>query len=198
MGLFSKFKNANTRPSERQMLEGRYANARNNILLVVVLTVINIILLVTNSNTYFLFSAYIPFVIADLAMYLCGMYPAEIYGADYANLQFFSQEVFVIAMVIAAVILGLYVLCWVFSKKMRIGWIIAALVFFVIDTAAMLLLNGIVIDSLLDYVIHAWVIFSFVNGLMAYSKIKKLPAEDAQVFMVNGEPVAQEEQQLTE
>jgi diguanylate cyclase (GGDEF)-like protein len=39
-------------------------------------TIINIILLVTNTNTYFLFSAYIPYLIADFAMYFGGKYPA--------------------------------------------------------------------------------------------------------------------------
>ena len=194
MGLFTNKQNANAQLSERQLLEGRYANARNNILLVVGLTVINIILLVTNSNTYFLFSAYIPFVIADFGMFFCGMYPAEYYAGGLEDMEFFPKEVFAVAMVIAAVILILYILCWIFSKKFKSGWIIAALVFFAIDTAAMILLNGFVMDSLIDYVIHAWVIFSFVNGLIAFSKLKKLPAENADAFVVNGEPLAQEEQ----
>jgi len=144
------------------------------------LTVINIILLVTNSNRYFLFSAYIPFFITDLGMVLCGMYPEEAY-ADMGTLDFLPKGVFVAMMCIAVIMVALYVLSWVFSKK-KAGWLIFGMIFFVIDTLAMVALNGIVVESILDYVIHAWVVISLIGGVLANKKLKDLPEEPLPAF----------------
>ena len=65
--------------SQQQVLTNKYMGARHNLLLVVVFTLINIVLLLVQSNTYFLFSATIPYFLADLGMVLCGKYPAEYY-----------------------------------------------------------------------------------------------------------------------
>ena len=40
--------------SERQALETKYVNSRHNLLIVLIFTAVNILLLVTNSNSYFL------------------------------------------------------------------------------------------------------------------------------------------------
>lgn len=175
MGLFNKASNNGVQFSQRQLLENKYANSCNNIMLVVVLTVINIVLLLTNSNTYFLFSAYIPFFLTDVGMLFCGMYPAELYTGELADMQFLSKGFLAITLGIAAVILILYVLSWIFSKKQKVGWLIFALVFFSIDTLALFVLNGFIMDSIIDYVIHAWVIISLINGIISFSKLKKLP-----------------------
>ena len=51
------FKNnqQNTNLTPRQRLENKYNGTKGNLLLVVVFTVINLVLLITNANTYFLF-----------------------------------------------------------------------------------------------------------------------------------------------
>jgi len=190
MSLFKNDKASGTNISQRQVLESRYATARNNILLVVALTLINIVLLVTNANTYFLFSAYIPFFLVDLSMLLCGMYPADFYTGDFAGMEFLPKEFLVITLVIAAVILVLYLLSWVFSKKQKVGWLTFALILFGVDTLAMLLFQGFMMESILDYVIHAWVIFSFISGITAFSKLKKLP-EETEVPIPDGAPVSE-------
>lgn len=172
----------------KQTLREKYLNARHNILLILVFTVINVVLLITNSNTYFLFSAYVPYMIVDLGMLLCGMYPIEYYGTEFASLEFLGKGVFVAIMVIVAVILALYLLCWIFSKEIT-GWMVTALVFFCVDTAIMLLLNGIVSDMIIDLIFHGWVIFSLGSGISAYNKLKKLPAEEE----VPVEPIAPEQ-----
>lgn len=176
--------------SERQTLEKKFAGARSNILLVLAFTALNVILLVTNSNTYFLFSAYIPFFCADLGMGLCGMYPEEVYGGDISGMEFMDKSFFAVMMAAAAVVLVLYLLSWIFTKKGKMGWMIFALVFFIIDTVALLALNGISMDWAVDYVFHAWVIFSLASGISAAVKLKKLPEEP--------ELVAEEAQALPE
>ena len=76
MGLFGN-NNTGVSLSKRQQLEAKYQSARTDLLLIVALTVINIVLLVTGSDSYFVFSAFIPYSIAFLGMTLCGKFPAE-------------------------------------------------------------------------------------------------------------------------
>ena len=177
MGLFSK-NNTNEAIPERQRLETKYAQSRHNILLIVLFSLINIILLVADGSTYFLFSAYVPYLFADLGMLFTGSYPSEVYTGDLAGMEFLPKSFFVVMLVIVMIILVLYLLCWIFSKKQRVGWMITALVFFVIDTAAMLLMIRITADVIVDIVFHGWVIISLAMGTAAHFKLKKLPAEE--------------------
>ena len=189
MGLFNKNQNQQAQPfSQRQQLERRYASARMNLLWVVLFTAINIVLLVSNSYTYFLFSAFIPYAIVDYGMIVCGKYPADFYG-DLSQYQFFDTTVLVVLIAVAAVICVLYLLCWIFSKKRRVAWLIIGLVFFALDTVFMLL-GGISADRILDIVFHGWVIISLTGGIIAHSKLKKLPAEEPAPV---AEPVQTEE-----
>ena len=172
------FGNNNTQQlSQYEVLANRYQSARHNILLILVFTLINIFLLVTNSNSYFLFSASIPYYIVDLGMFLCGKYPAEYY-ADIGGIDPLNNTFFAVMLAIAAVILVLYLLSWIFSKKPRVGWMIFALVFFVIDTLGMLWWVGFSSDMLIDIAFHGWVIVSLSMGIAAYFKLKNLPEEE--------------------
>lgn len=189
MGLFNKNQNQEAQPvSQRQRLEGNYAAARKNILMVLAFTTINLILLVANSNTYFLFSAYIPFAIVDWGMFLSGRYPAEVYS-QFEDFEPLGMSLLVISLVIAVMICLLYLLCWLFSDKKRVGWLITALVLFATDTILMLL-GGIGLESIMDVIFHGWVIISLSMGISAYFKLKKLPPEE--------EPIPAEEPASTE
>ncbi len=170
--------------SEREILESKYKNSISNLLIIVAFTLLNVILLISNSDTYFLFSAFIPYLLADYGMFFCGMYPEEYYY-DVPDMEFSDKSTLVIALAIAAVILLIYLLCWFLAKKKKVGWLIGALVLFIIDTAAMLIMGGISADSAIDMIFHAWVIFSLVNGIINYRKLKKLP--EAAVEAENGE-----------
>ena len=176
MAFFKNNQAANQQFSQRQVLENKYNSSRHNILLVVVFTFINLILLVTNSNTYFLFSAYVPYFIADLGMFLGGKYPAEFYTGEMAGMDVFGNGFFVATLVTALVITALYLLSWIFCKK-KSGWMVFALVFFILDTVAMFVLNGVSADQIIDVIFHAWVIISLFSGISAYNKLKKLPEE---------------------
>lgn len=166
--------NLNPRPTEEMVLQARYDGARKNLFLVVMFSLINLILLVVNSFTYFLFSASIPYLIADLAKYLCGMYPADYYEISYEEAFFFPRAVFWIAVVVAVLILAFYVLCFFLSGKNRVGWLITALVCFALDTVVMFLYYGISADMIMDIVFHVWVIVSLSIGIHAHFKRKKL------------------------
>lgn len=180
MGLFNKNQNQQGQPiSQRQRLENRFTSAGMNILWVVLFTVINIALLLMNSNTYFLFSAFIPYALVDIGMFYCGKYPEEIYG-DLSEYQFADASLLWILVGVAAVICALYLMCCLFFKKGskgRVGWLIVALVFFGMDTVLMLLF-GLGADSIIDVLFHGWIIVTLCMGIAAHFKLKKLPEEE--------------------
>lgn len=167
--------------SPRQRLENKYNGARGNLLLVVAFTLINVILLVTNANTYFLFSAYVPYFLVDLGMFYCGKYPSEFYAEHYPDMPFVSSSLFYIIIAVAFVIILLYFISWLLIKKEKNGWLIFALVFFSFDTAIMFLFNGINSSMIMDILFHAWVIYSLAIGIDAYKKLKKLDMEEAEM-----------------
>lgn len=174
MSLFNKNAPAQAASTPLGVLEAKYTKSVYNLLLVVVFTVINVVLLATNANSYFLFSAYIPYFAVDLGMYFCGLYPAEYY---YGDEEFFGMGFFAIMMAIAVVMVVLYLLCWFFAKKKKVGWLIFAMVLFVADTAFLIYNCGISADIAIDIVFHVWVLFCIGNAINIYNKIKKLPAE---------------------
>lgn len=161
--------------SPKEELENKYKSSLSNLLLVIAFTMINIVLLITNSNTYFLFSAFLPYLCVDTGMYYCGMYPQEYYVGDEV---FLDKSFFAVMIAAAVVMLLLYLISWIMAKKQKVGWLIFALVMFVADTAAMLVLTEIGAESLVDIVFHGWVIVSLIMGVNAFNKMKKLPVEE--------------------
>ena len=156
---------------ERVRLAYRYNRARYNLLIAIIFTVINIVLLVTKSDSYFLFSATVPYFIADLGMLYAGMYPEEVYF-ELGFEPFLDSTGFAFVISIAVVVLLVYLLCFIFSKNNKSGWLIAALVFFALDTLALILLYGF---DLFDVLFHAWVIYDIACGIKAHGDLKKLP-----------------------
>ena len=89
---------------------------------------------------------------------LCGMYPEEFY-VELAELtgepvmtEFFPSAVFYVALVIGVILIAVFSLCWLLSKK-KVGWMIAALVLFILDTLYLLSM-GLAIDMLIDLLFH--------------------------------------------
>lgn len=109
--------------SKAQMMENRYRNARFDLLIIALFTIINLAFLTTENYTYFLFSASIPYALVDFAMVICGRYPEEMYEGGYDTYEFFDPTVFYIIVAIAMVIAMLYILFAVLSRKNRVGWL---------------------------------------------------------------------------
>ncbi|MBE6800167.1 MAG: hypothetical protein E7529_03080 [Ruminococcaceae bacterium] len=175
MGLF---KNKNTQNmTERQKLTARYNGARSNILLVIAFTLINSVLLFTGSDSYFLFSAAIPYYMTLFGLLYTGRMPAEWYeGVE--NFQPDPDVVLYVYVAVAVVIVALYALMWFLSKKHGYGWLVAALLLFVADTFAMFYYTGFTADMILDFVFHIWVLVSLTSGIIAAINLKKLPEEE--------------------
>ena len=190
MGLFRN-NNTGVSLSKRQQLEAKYQSARTDLLLIVALTVINIVLLVTGSDSYFVFSAFIPYSIAFLGMTLCGKFPAEYYD-DAEGVFYLDESAFVVFIAIAVVLTLLYLLCWYMSKDFKSGWLIFGLVMISIDTAA-LLLGGLELSSIIDILFHVWMIVTMSLGLSANKKLKELPEEPQEPEAFESEFIPQED-----
>ena len=154
MGLFNK--NAE-QAKVAKTPEVVYATARSNLLLVVIFTAVNVILPLIGTDTYFLFSASMPMACLAIATLV----------EDAAFTVF--------ATITALFITALYLLCWIFSKKHR-GWMVAALVLFVLDTALMFAIYDISY-MIVDLLIHAWVLYYLITGTAAIKKLNQQPAE---------------------
>jgi hypothetical protein len=187
-GFFKNYA-AQANISERQILEVKYNNSRHNILLLIIFTVINAVLLLTRAGSYFLFSAYVPYFMIDLGMLMCGRYPEEFYTEELNGMVLLDESFLVMMCVFAAIIMGLYALCWLFSKK-RSGWLVTAVVFVSLDTLAMVLMMGFSGSVILDYFFHAYVIYALASGIAAHKRLKRLPVEEAVLEVNEFEEVA--------
>lgn len=162
--------------SEREILTKKYDQARMNLLLVIILTLVNILLLSFNDDTLILFSASVPYFVVAVG----------------AATQI--QAFLIAAYVIAAIILALYLICWILSKE-HYGWFVAATVMFVVDTVCMVLLYVSFKDfsGISDALIHILILAYLIAGISAGIKLKKLPAETAPEVVENAAEVLPEE-----
>jgi hypothetical protein len=172
------FGNFNDDPRiQRQALANKYSAARSNLILMVIFSAINLLMLATNAGTYFLFSASVPYIITDVGMFFCGMYPTEAYEG-FEGMYFLDKSLFFILLAISALILVIYFLCWLFSKNGKVKWLTTALVLFCIDTLVMFVYYGFAISSIIDIIFHVWVIVILVMGIKAHKKLKEMPEEE--------------------
>lgn len=162
--------------SPRTTLENQYKTARINLLVAIAFTLINIGMIFLGGGTYFLFSIAVPYILALWGALWCGKLPEEWYEGE--QMEFMDPAVMVVMLVIAAIILALYALCFFMSKKNKNGWFVFALVLFSIDTAAMVLILGIG-NSIADLIFHAFVIYYLVLGIRVPNKLKALDEAEA-------------------
>lgn len=149
-----------TRQSQRQIAQEKYKAARSNLIAMITFTLLNILLLFTGSNVMMLFSATVP-------------YYAVIVGQVFEN-----DTVLDVCLVFALVCILLYFLCWIFSKK-HYGWMIAALMFFIMDTLTMVgfMLLAQAMSGILDVVFHVWVLYYLIIGVKYGHQLTTLPEE---------------------
>ena len=144
--------------NERDVALNKVKNARYNLLVMIIFTLVNLVLLMLDSTTFLLFSATVP------------------YYAVAFNMIFVNGTLPVVGLVIAAICLLAYFLCWLFSKK-NTSWMLVALILFIIDTICLILLYVLAGDfsGILDFVIHVMVIYYLITGVKYGSKLKKMP-----------------------
>lgn len=151
----------------RKITAGQYA-----LMLIFLFTILNLVLLLLNTDRYFLFSASLPYYLTLVGMGLDNNFSSL--GWDQIGTHT------VTALVISAVILLLYFLCLVLSSK-RPGWLVGALVLFLVDTAALAVFSFVLYENpaanLMDGFLHLWAIIELFQAVLANRKLKKLPPE---------------------
>lgn len=165
-----------TNKNSRQNLQQQYNSARANLLVALIFTVVNIVLLFIESDTMFLFSMSVP-------------YFAAVYGYFFRLAQY--SGLFAACVTVAAVVLVVYLLCWIFSKK-HYNWMLVAMIMFIVDTITLAGFYILAEDvtGVLDALFHVWVLYYLIVGVIAGTKLKKLPAEEPiPQIATDGEPV---------
>lgn len=154
--------------NSREYLEKKVSSARHSLLLVLIFTVINLVILLADGNSYFLFSASVPYYLTAFGM---GMDM----GMGTEGIGVFTTT----ALVISAVILAVYLICWLMTKK-KPAWYLVSAILFAIDTVALVLIAlgfEMMADSIMDLVFHAWVIVELFQAVSANKKLKNMPPE---------------------
>lgn len=154
---------------EREKLLKKYSSARTNLLMMLILTGVNLILIAVNASISFPFSAAMPQV-----AYAIGSTFAEESG---------SSAFFIIGLVIALISIAMYLPCYFLSKK-RYGWLIGALVLFIMDTLLLILFMvtlGDFTSSLIDVAFHAWVLYYLITGVSSGSRLSHMSVVEKSV-----------------
>lgn len=186
-------KSENTGIIPAQKLERRYKNSMLSLLLIVIFSSVNLLLLLTNSDKYFLFSAYIPYLLGDYAMFYSGRYPAEYY-ADVSETVFMTDGLFAVTVSIACLVILFYAVSWFFARRKKAVWLVFSLGLFVVDTLVMFVVVGVYYEMLIDIIFHIWAIVSLSLGVSAYMKLRKLSEEEKKASFV---PVSANQQNDT-
>lgn len=144
--------------------EMKYTRARHSLLLVVILSIVNLFALVF-ADMYFLFSSYITLTIGATGGFM--------------YLESGDAILLVVTIILGIISVIPYLVCWIFSKK-KVGWLIASLVLFALDTVLLLVDTIAMFDVsyILDLVIHILVIVELVVAVRYGLKKKKEQSEE--------------------
>jgi len=138
--------------------EKRYDRARHCLMVMAVFSAVNVVLTLIGSEKYFLFSGF--------AVYIQAVFCRTAYEAT-GNVGHLA-----IGAVSAALVIALYVLCWIMSRGKR-GWLLAGLTLVVLDAVALLyccMAFAAWNDFLLDLVFHALILLEMVVGAASVSE----------------------------
>ncbi|MBQ9112480.1 MAG: hypothetical protein IJY08_02755 [Clostridia bacterium] len=143
--------------------EAKYKNGRISLLCIIIFSAINV-LSIAFADVYFLFSAYIPQLVTSVGAILY---------ADTGEMLFY-----IIAVIMSLLLIVPYLLCYIFSKK-KVGWMIAALVIFGIDS--LIFLPDFIlwvfedVSMILDMAVRVIALVTLILGVVAGLKAEKEP-----------------------
>ncbi len=151
--------------SYRAYLTGQIKIGRRTLLGVIVMTLINLTLLLTSGDNYMLFSASVPYYLTWFGWFMDG----GIRGSYTFT-----------GLMIGAVILAIYFLLWILSRKNAV-WLTWAAVLFGIDLAALIAISFLFfenpLNNLVDVLIHIVVIGQIIKGAKAGKELPTAPPE---------------------
>lgn len=162
----------------------RYNTGRSVLLLTLLFTVLNCVILAAGGDSYYLYSLMMPYRIIFYGLYLTGKLPADYY--EPTETQFLDPGLFYAALAVSAVIIALFLISYILSKK-KVGWLVLGLVMFAVDCvylAIIYIMYGFALSDIIDVLFHVWCLISLVTGVICGYKIKKqesLKTEDGAV-----------------
>ena len=163
-------------------------------LILAVLTLVNTLLVVMKMDFYMLVSAFAPYILGFLGMYLTGNCPPDYYE----GLQFEPLPApFLVWMVAGALVIAVLYLACAWLARKRPVFLFAVTALYLIDTAVLLWYSiGDVGYYVRDYFIHIIILIILIRGALAFVRLRALPAEaDATVeaeFFTDAEEEAYE------
>ena len=158
-------------------LAQKYRTARVYLLILVAMTLVNVVLLLAGSTTYYLFSGAVPYYLVMFGMLFTGTFPDMEMDPELLGMVILPEGALALFVVAALLIVGVYVVLYLLSKK-NYYFLVAALVLFALDTVAMLWLGGISLDNAIDLILHAWMLYSLFVGVRAARVLVNTPVED--------------------
>ena len=158
--------------SYRSHLQQHFSNGRRTLIGLVVLTVVNLGLLLTNGDLYLLFSASVPYYLTWLGKAMDNGFAAAVWT---------ENGVFTATgLIIGVVILAVYFLFWVLSAKNG-AWLWGALVLLGLDLLALVGVSTLVLEglgsTLVDILIHIVAIYQIGKAAASWKKLQSLPPE---------------------
>jgi hypothetical protein len=154
----------NTADTKQQILI--FEKSRNNLLLVIAFTVINLVLIYFEANVNFLFSATIPQFVFNVAKLV----------AENTDMNI----ILIIGLVIAFLTVLAYFIFWLLARRARV-LILAALIFFCIDSLLLIYLvfnnDEFNFSVLMEIAFHVWILYYLFTGVKAWSKLRGVSTE---------------------
>ena len=156
--------------SYRAHLQQQISIARRTLLGVVVMTLINLVLLLRDGNTYLVFSASVPYYLAFLGKVIDnGFGPMAENGTYTAT-----------GLVLGLVILAMYLLPWLLSKR-KGNWLYVGAGLLCLDLVALAAVSVLLLQSItgtaVDILVHIVAIVQIGKGATADKKLRSLPPE---------------------
>ena len=175
----------------KEIYQRELMTSRMTLLLAVIFTVVNLVMVMFDDSTGFLFSAAIPHYTSFFFAFNCGILSEAYYESYYAvyeggkyaetwkeEFPFLDPSIFWTVFVVSIlIIIGLFVV-WLFSKKHRVCSVIT-LAFYIVDTVFLLgtafLLRMGGLSLIMQLLFHAWIVYYAVLSVKAWKGIDTAP-----------------------
>lgn len=175
--FLSRFGLTNDDPKmQKAALYSKFQAARVNLLLMIGFSLANIISLLVGGKGYLLFCSSFSYIAVDLGMTMCGFKTEEFYK-ELGSTPVFDKPFIAVFIIIALLVLTLYLLCWIFSKKRGNVWLKIALALISADTMGMFLMGNLS-TIIFDAVFHIWFIISLFVAISAYDKLRAIKKQE--------------------
>ena len=165
-----------TKLSPRQRLERNLAGGRNTIFVMVFLTIVNVVIAASGGDSYYLFSAAVPYFLVLTCLYRCGLLPNYWYEAPKSEYQFDDLSTLVVPVIVAVLILLLYVLLALKFKTSKVARLVAVVMVFV-DTLAVFAFYDMQ-DGAGDAIFHLVILTYLVVAIVSHKRLAKMPPDD--------------------